>query len=69
MVSPASTRPLAFTSTGVPAVLASVSAAAVEVAVVVLDGAEVTRVLAGLRPFAVAVFATVPPSTSACVIT
>ncbi|GAB2588475.1 hypothetical protein GCM10009593_29340 [Microlunatus antarcticus] len=63
-----STRPLPFTSVGVPAVLVRLSVATVEVGVDVEDALEVTAALPGVRPVAVAVLATAPASTSPCVI-
>ena len=67
-MSPASTRPLPFTSAGVPAVLSRVIVASVDVGVDVLDGIEVTVPPPGFVPFAVAVLSTEPASTSAWVI-
>ena len=68
MVSPASTRPLPLTSTGVPAVLVSERVATLEVGVAVEELFEVTVPPAGLRPVAVAVLVTAPEFTSAWVI-
>ncbi len=69
MVSPASTRPLVSTSTGVAACLSSVSDVTVDVGVLVESGAEVATGPVGGVPEAVAVLATEPASTSTCVIT
>ena len=66
--SPASTRPLLFTSTGLLAVLVSASADWVDVVTVALELAEVTVAPAGFFAVAVAVLSTRPASTSAWVI-
>ncbi|GAB2588429.1 hypothetical protein GCM10009593_29260 [Microlunatus antarcticus] len=66
--SPASTRPLLLTSTGLLAVLVRLSAAAVLVAVVVESVLEVTRVPSGRAALALAVLVTAPASTWAWVI-
>ncbi|GAB2588413.1 hypothetical protein GCM10009593_29230 [Microlunatus antarcticus] len=67
--SPASVRPFAFTSVGVPADFVRVRVAAVDVGVAVEEAFEVTVAPAGLRPVTRAVLATVPASTSAWVTT
>ena len=69
MVSPASTRPLPSTSTGVPACLSRVRVATSLVGVLVLSGPAVTASPFGAVAVAVAVLSTVPASTSAWVIT
>ncbi|GAB2588517.1 hypothetical protein GCM10009593_29420 [Microlunatus antarcticus] len=68
MVSPASTRPLVLTSTGVPAVLVSAMVATRSACVAVESVFDVTSALAGERPLTVAVLVTEPASTSAWVI-
>ena len=65
--SPASTRPLLFTSTGLPALLVSARADWVAVVTVALELAEVTVAPAGFFVVAVAVLFTRPASTSAWV--
>ncbi len=67
-MSPASTRPLPFTSTGVPARLSRLSASVRSVGVVVLDAFEVTLVPSGSTASAVAVLSILPASTSAWLI-
>ncbi len=64
-MSPASTRPLSLTSTGVAACLSTVRVATRVVVVVVVSGADVTAAPVGGVPLAVAVLATEPESTSA----
>ena len=68
MVSPASTRPLPSTSTGVPACLSRVRVASVLVGVVVESMASSVRLPSGLVALAAAVLSTTPASTSAWVI-
>ena len=68
MVSPASTRPLPSTSTGVPARLSRLRVATVLVGVLVVSVTGATAVPSGSVAVAVAVLSTVPASTSAWVI-
>ncbi len=67
MVSPASTRPSASTSSGVPAALSTVRVAMVEVGVLVLSGSDSAAGPVGGVPDAVAVLSTDPLLTSAWV--
>ena len=68
MVSPASTAPLRFTSTGVAATLSSDICRSELVGVLVEDAFEVTATLPGAVPEAVAVLLTTRASASAWVI-
>ncbi len=64
MVSPASTRPLPFTSTGVPACLTRLTISSPWIWVAVLSGWDCTLTPNGLVAVAMAVLSTVPASTS-----